>query len=69
MFYSVIVAVLLTWLLQKKFNPEKSPYILFFIVLGITLGFRWLFSVDTIPLKIYKKLDEENSVQVVAEDF
>ena len=66
---NVVLAVFLTWGLQRVFNPSKSPFILFAIVLAVTIGLRRLFSIDTIPFKVYEKLDEQNSVQVVAENL
>ena len=64
-----LLGILLTVLLQHFFNPKNSVFIFGLILAGVSLFMFRVYHADTIPVMVYKKLDEQNSVQVVAENL
>jgi hypothetical protein len=65
----LIIGILLTVLLQHFLNPKKSVFIFGLILAAVSLFMFKVYHADTIPVMVYKKLDEQNSVQVVAENL
>ena len=69
MIKNLLIGILLVVLLQHFLNPKKSVFIFGIILAGVSLFMFKVYNADTIPVMIYKKLDEKNSVQVVAENL
>jgi len=69
MIKNLLIGILLVVLLQHFLNPKKSVFIFGIILAGVSLFMFKVYNADTIPVMIYKKLDEKNSVKVVAENL
>jgi hypothetical protein len=69
MIKNLVLGILLVVTLQYFLNPKKSVFIFGLILAAVSLFMFKVFHADTIPVMVYKKLDEKNSVQVVAENL
>jgi len=69
MIKNLVLGILLVVTLQYFLNPKKSVFIFGFIMAGVSLFMFRVYHTDTIPVMVYKKLEEQNSVQVVAENL
>jgi hypothetical protein len=69
MIKNLVLGILLVMTLQYILNPKKSVVIFGMILAGVSLFMFKVYHADTIPVMVYKKLEEKNSVQVVAENL
>ena len=69
MIKNLVLGILLVVTLQYFLNPKKSVFIFGLIMAGVSLFMFKMYNADTIPVMVYKKLEEQNSVQVVAENL
>lgn len=69
MIKNLVLGILLVVTLQYFLNPMKSVFIFGLILAGVSLFMFKVYHADTIPVMVYKKLEEQNSIQVVAENL
>lgn len=69
MIKNLVLGILLVMTLQYFLNPKKSVFIFGLILTAVSLFMFKVYHADTIPVMVYKKLEEKNPVQVVAENL